>query len=231
MEVQIDLTGTSMASPPESLEPDDQAIGLLDFGGQARGKLLDQGWMAGAVVVDGRVLTVELEQELSGRPCEDFGFLCIQVQDLPTFLVEMFEECRSSVPRLLDLKDRITRDLRADKADAASELLLPFLSDLHVIISAYRNGRLLLERALELGDGNAPGGMPSVSRTGEPNDPNFVDRFARMKDTLTDLQDGFGRGDFVLVSDALEFEVPELLTGLDSDLQESVNRLRTLEGE
>jgi hypothetical protein len=231
MEIQFDPTDPDVATLPEAPSLDEEGVRFLEFVGKARGSLLEQGWMAGAVVVDGRLLTEELEHELSGSLCDDFDCIKIQVQELPRFLVEMFEECRSSVPRLLDLKDRITRDIRAGKEDAASELLLSFVSDLHVIISAYRNGRMLFERVMESGDGNESSGVFSENQSGDDNDPNFVDRFDRLRDTLTDVQDGFGRKDFVLVSDALEFEVPDLLNGLASDLQESVNRLRTLQGE
>ena len=194
--MKVELVGVEIGSVPavrELLESQSQ-FGLVDsFLAAVGGELLQGGYMVNQIMIDGEVYD---GTTMAARRVDAPNNAEIIVSRTDVFVGDTFQECSAAIVKLIALKENITSEIRSGSIARASENLYEFADGLSVILTAYQDGVHLL------------------ARVGVANDEELdksVLRMRKLHGVLKDVLDGIDQRDFVLISDALEFEFSDQL--------------------
>ena len=194
--MKVELVGVDIGSVPSvrNLLESQSQFGLVDnFLTAVRGEFLQGGYMVDQVLIDGEIYdgtTMAVRRVDAPQSAE------IVVSRTDEFVGDTFQECSDAIVKLVELKDDITGDVRSGSVVRASENLYEFADGLSVVLTAYQDGVHLLARV----------GLANHDEL----DKSLV-RMRKLHGVLKDVLDGIQHRDFVLISNALQFEFSEQL--------------------
>jgi hypothetical protein len=213
--MNLEVEGIEVEKIPQAealLERLPEESTLADYLKLLREDLMKDGYMLGVVEADGTLLIEGHDDKAATVAIEDVGRVRIHVAPTPLFVGQTFAECASAVDALAELRGDINSSVRSGKFSEASEGLADFTDGLSVLTSAYQDGLQVLAQ---------------LGLVSQVDAARCQENLRALGVTLRDVLQGVNMEDFVLISDALEYEFPEHLEELGSAFSNWSRELRT----
>ncbi len=212
--MEIEFTGVDLDEVPavkrvlDTRPPGDSVTAFLSA---LRGELLRCGYMLSRVVVDGREVGGEEESAFSRTPTDGIERVEVEVAPTGDFVSDTFDECLGAVSRLQSLRDDIATAVRSGEVARVADDFARFAQGLSLLTTAYQDGIHLL---VQLG----VAGNEDIDRCAL--------KMTRLGQVLREILVAIDTRDLVVVSDALEYEFPDHLSGLSDEFSSWTEQIR-----
>ena len=200
--MELELTGTAVAEI-DGLDALARSLSeeqpVEAFVATLKRELVSRGFLPVELLLEGEAVTSDLLATLGERPASTFDALRVGVVDVRSFLEEVFTACGQSVSKLLDLTQQISQYVRTGKTSQALEALGSLAEELSCLISAYRNGLGVLRSC-------------DIAASSDVVEADRV--LNELEVALREVLQGVTQADHILISDVLEYVLPDHLEAL-----------------